>query len=180
MRSLFFRDTLTRRRMPRQCVAVDVVPLVRELILEANRIGALYNETPREARLARVLLDQLEVLPALPLRLPLPDDPRARAAADHIAAAPGRSTAIGDAAREAGLTRRTLERLFARETKMTLGNWRKQARLIQSLQLLAEGAPVTEVALEVGYSSASAFIAAFKAALGYTPSRYFDRADDRT
>jgi len=37
----------------------------------------------------------------------------------------------------------------------------------------ALGAAVTHVALEVGYATPSAFIAAFKAELGTTPGRYF-------
>jgi AraC-like DNA-binding protein len=41
------------------------------------------------------------------------------------------------------------------------------------MRLLAGGAPVTTVALEVGYESTSAFIAAFARALGTTPGRYY-------
>jgi len=37
---------------------------------------------------------------------------------------------------------------------------------------LANGASVTETALEAGYQSPSAFIAAFKRAFGQTPARY--------
>lgn len=44
---------------------------------------------------------------------------------------------------------------------------------------LAQGTPVTTLALDLGYDSPSAFIAAFKRAFGTTPGRYFrDRAND--
>jgi AraC-like DNA-binding protein len=39
---------------------------------------------------------------------------------------------------------------------------------------LAEGAPVTAVAFDLGYESPSAFVSAFRRALGKTPRRYFD------
>jgi len=42
----------------------------------------------------------------------------------------------------------------------------------QGVVSLSAGASVTAAALEAGYQSASAFIAAFKRAFGVTPSRY--------
>jgi len=56
---------------------------------------------------------------------------------------------------------------------MTFGKWRQQLRLLSALRLLAEGQSVTAIALEVGYDSPSAFIAAFKTMLGTTPGRYY-------
>jgi AraC-like DNA-binding protein len=44
---------------------------------------------------------------------------------------------------------------------------------VEALRRLAEGAPVTAVALDVGYQTPSAFVAAFRRELGTTPGRYF-------
>jgi AraC-like DNA-binding protein len=66
-----------------------------------------------------------------------------------------------------------VERLFQEETGMTLGKWRQQLRLMQAMRLLGEGAKVTHAALEAGYSTPSAFIAAFRKSLGTTPAAYF-------
>src|SRR5262249_37685580 len=84
-----------------------------------------------------------------------------------------------EAARRAGASKRTLERLFRSETHMTLGRWRQRLRFVQALRLLAGGQAVTAVAAEVGYQSPSAFVSAFRRQLGTTPGRYFrgDRAD---
>jgi AraC-like DNA-binding protein len=74
-------------------------------------------------------------------------------------------------ARQHGLARRTLERRFREETGMSFGMWRQKARLLDSIRLLAEGRSVTETALECGYASVSAFIAAFRSTFGHTPGR---------
>lgn len=173
LRTVFFRRGMTRQRMPRQCCAVNVPPLLRELVLHATRVGVLHRTVPREARLARVMVDQLEVLPVAPLQLPMPTEARARRAAMRLLARPGEPDALALAAREAGATRRTLERLFVAQTQMTLGRWYRRARLIEALRQLAQGGSVTAVALEVGYGSPSSFVAAFRAELGTTPRRYF-------
>ena len=72
-------------------------------------------------------------------------------------------------ARQSGLSARTLERLFRAETGMSFGLWRQKARLLESVRLLAQGGSVTDAALDSGYSSVSAYIAAFKQTFGCTP-----------
>ena len=56
---------------------------------------------------------------------------------------------------------------------MTVRKWRQQLRLMQAMRLLGEGAKVTHAALEAGYSTQSAFIAAIGKSLGTTPTVYF-------
>jgi AraC-like DNA-binding protein len=56
---------------------------------------------------------------------------------------------------------------------MTFRQWRQQLRLLEALRLLGRGEPVTNIALDVGYSSLSAFVSVFRKALGVTPGRYF-------
>jgi len=58
------------------------------------------------------------------------------------------------------------------ETKMTVGEWRRRLRLLHGVRLLAGGESVTNAAIDSGYASTSAFIAAFKRTFGMTPSRY--------
>ena len=48
-----------------------------------------------------------------------------------------------------------------------------EARFLHALRCLGAGAPVKQAALDAGYQSPSAFIAAFRAALDTTPGRYF-------
>lgn len=173
VRTLFFRSRLSRRRLPRTCLALNVPPLVRELVLHASRRNTLRRDTSADRRLAQVILDQLETLPAEPLQLPMPDDARARKAAELLQADPGDPASLAEAARATGASPRTLERLFLAEARMTFGHWRRRLRLVEALRLLAKGQAVTRVALDVGYQSPSAFVSAFRRELGTTPSRYF-------
>jgi AraC-like DNA-binding protein len=75
-----------------------------------------------------------------------------------------------------GAGRRTIERLFVNTTGMTFGKWRQQLRLMHAMRLLGAGAKVTHAALDAGYSTPSAFIAAFRKVLGTTPTQYFKDA----
>jgi len=119
-----------------------------------------------------VLLDQLTGISDVPLQLPLPRDPRARRFAARLQERPEDAATVAALSRHAGASRRTIERLFAQETRMTVAEWRRRLRLLHAVRLLAEGEPVTSVSLAIGYASVSAFIAVFKAAFGTTPSRY--------
>jgi AraC-like DNA-binding protein len=116
-----------------------------------------------------VLMDELEAARIEPLLLPLPSDARALTAANTVLANPAEDTTAADVARRSGLGSRTLERLFRAETGMTFGMWRQKARLLESVRRLAEGGSVTNAALDSGYSSVSAYIAAFKQTFGCTP-----------
>jgi len=173
VRTLFFRPR-SRQRTPSTCVAVNVSPLLRELVLHASRRNTLRRDVASDRRLAQVILEQLETLPVAPLQLPMPSDPRARKAAELLQADPGGRRALGAIALVSGASKRTLERLFLRETAMTLGRWRRRLRIVDALRLLAQGTATTAVALDVGYESPSAFVSAFRRELGTTPSRYFE------
>jgi AraC-like DNA-binding protein len=93
--------------------------------------------------------------------------------AELLRRSPGDNRSIAQLSKSVGAGKRTIERIFLKETDMTFGRWRQQLRLLQALTLLAAGETVTTVALEVGYDSTSAFIAAFKSVLGTTPGRYY-------
>jgi AraC-like DNA-binding protein len=161
------------RRLPRRCCAVNVSPLLRELIRHTITLGMLDKHDRVQSRLMGFLVDQLGALPTVPLQLPWPSDERAVLAAAWLRAHPSDPGLIKQMAKRLETSARTLERLFQGETGLTFGKWRQQLRLLHSLRLLAAGQPVTTVALEVGYDSPSAFIAMFKRTLGTTPHRYF-------
>jgi len=123
-----------------------------------------------------VLMDELAGAPAGPPALPLPADPRALAAAMRVLGSPADRVSLSALARQCGVGGRTLERLFRTETGMPFGLWRQKARLLESVRLLVESRSVTYTALESGYSSVSAYIAAFKQTFGCTPRTFWNAA----
>jgi AraC-like DNA-binding protein len=52
----------------------------------------------------------------------------------------------------------------------------QKAKLLESVRVLVDGGSVTDAAMESGYSSVSAYIAAFKQTFGYTPGAVSERA----
>jgi AraC-like DNA-binding protein/quercetin dioxygenase-like cupin family protein len=170
MRSLYFPpDAPAPPFHAHTCRVISVSPLLRELILRVAELTALDCRVDVEARLMSVLMDEIAAAQIEPMVLPLPSDARARSAADHVLKNPADGMTAESLARHCGLSSRTLERLFRAETGMRFGLWRQKVRLLESVRVLAGGGSVTDAALESGYSSISAYIAAFKQTFGYTP-----------
>lgn len=165
-----------RHAAPDRVRTVAVTPLLRELLLHVCRLGALDRRRPEHAGLIEVLLDQLAGARDVALALPSPRDPRARRFADLVTRAPGDATPIAALARAAGTSLRTLERCFRDDTGLAVGEWRRRVRLFHALQRLEQGAPVTEVAMEVGYATPSAFSQAFRRQFGRQPRSLGKRA----
>ena len=107
------------------------------------------------------------------MHLPQPADARLRRICAHLSGRPGDVSTLADWASELQLDVKTIQRLFARETGMTFGQWRQQSRLLHALERLAVGQKVVDVALALGYDSPSAFAAMFKRQFGATPSAFF-------
>jgi AraC-like DNA-binding protein/quercetin dioxygenase-like cupin family protein len=175
MRALYLRPRLAKG-LPRICCVVNVSPLLKELLLHACGFAALARRIPWQRHLIEVTLDQLARIQLVPLQLPQPLDPRARRIAALLLADPGDRRPLAAICSAAGASKRTVERLFQDEIGMTPGKWRQQLRLMEALRLLAEGAKVTQAAVDAGYSTPSAFIAMFRKALGRTPRAYFSAA----
>ena len=156
---------------------VHVSPLVRELIAHVVRRGVLHVHVAADRHVIGVLLDELTTMPVAPLALPQPADGRCRAVADRLRADP--SLTIDEVAAGVGASRRTVERGFADQAGMSLGRWRRRAQMLRALELLAAGQSVTVTGLAVGFSTTSAFVAAFRRELGTPPGRYFGGAHRR-
>lgn len=148
-----------------------VGPLLRELIIAYTADPADTSDARR--RLRSVLLDQLELSPQQPIRLPVATDPRLAAVCAILYADPAEGRALAQLGHEVGAAERTLSRLFRQEFAMTFPQWRTQLRLHHALIQLAEDEPVTTVAYRCGWSSPSAFIDVFRRTFGQTPGKQF-------
>jgi AraC-like DNA-binding protein len=152
---------------------VALTPLLAELIERAVVGGYLDPSSPRDARLIAVIADEIRALqPAADAyALALPSTRELRAIVERALAASEEPPSVAALAAAAGMSQRTFERAFFRETGMSPRAWFRYARLGAAAAALASGASVTEAGLIAGYASLSAFIAAFVRAFGTTPGR---------
>ena len=172
MRTLYIASQLAPG-MADEPQVVAVPALLRAMLTEAAELiaGARPKALPSgaEERLAAVILDQVSCLRSAALHLPFPRDARARRIAESLVADPADRRAAPDLARGAGLTERSLARLFSAETGMSFGKWRRRRAVLAAVERLGAGEPVTTVALDLGYASLSAFSAMIRRETGSTP-----------
>lgn len=172
MRTLFV-DQDASPHLPTENCVLSVSPLLRELVLEASRIPLDYDLDARNGRLMRLLLDEIQTLPVLPFHLPWPEDKRLSQVCTHLAQQPDDSATVIEWAGRLAMSKKTFHRQFKNHTGITFGQWRQLARLLLSLESLAEGMPIVQVALEHGYSSQSAYTVMFKRYFGMPPSAFY-------
>lgn len=171
MRTLYFAQGFIRV-LPKECFVMNVSPLLRELILHACSSSKLSTKIAKEKRMIEIIIDHLDSRNKIPLQLPIPTDERAKKFAEILIADPSDNRLLEELCQECGASKRTIERLFQEQTNLSVGKWRQQLRMLNSIQMLAAGEKVINVALEAGYNSPSAFISAFRKVLGSTPSNY--------
>lgn len=174
MRTVFVEPG-TRADLGGDCRVIHVGELLRALIVTAASLPLDYAPGGRDERVMELILDEIELAPALSLHVPMPRHARLAALCEQLVRDPSLSASLDDWASRLHMNTRTLARLFQRETGMNFGAWCRQARLLLSLPKLAAGASILEVALAHGYESPSAFTAMFRRALGVPPSQYLHR-----
>jgi len=171
MRALFLRaDAAAAAAGPPRPAVIAVSALLRELILAACAEPPDWDPQGRGPHVVALILDEIARARTLPrLGVPAPRDARLRRLAEALQADPASDLSLERWAAACGASPRTLTRLFRRETGMSFGRWRQAVRLAEAAALLAQGVPAARAAAAVGYASAPAFGAAFRAALGVTP-----------
>jgi transcriptional regulator GlxA family with amidase domain len=98
-------------------------------------------------------------------------DERLTAALELMESHPGEPLTRGEMARRIGLSTRQLDRLFAEKMKTSYADHSRRIRLERARDLLRQSAvSITEIALGCGFSSASHFSRAYRAAFGVTPA----------
>jgi AraC-like DNA-binding protein/quercetin dioxygenase-like cupin family protein len=107
----------------------------------------------------------------LPLRgIGANSSPALRKAMDYLSAHSGGSVRMEQAARAAGISQRTLSRLFS-ETGTTFSDYLNYQRIIRALELMADDTmALKEVAYATGFSTPANFNRAFKQVMGVPPS----------
>lgn len=169
MRTLYVRRELARA-LPADCTVIHVTNLMRELILEAIRIGNLSLKSSAHRALWELLLGQLKGATVIPTSITLPTDKRALAVAQGVV--DDQALPLRGLCARAGVSVRTLERIFRNDIGISFETWRRQVRLMKGIELLVGGASVKEAAFAVGYRQPSAFVEMFRQTLGTTPKAW--------
>ena len=156
MRTLYMRTGLKTRLEPR-CAVLHVTPLLRELIIETVHAGQLRLRDRDECALRDLLVSQLRKASPMPTFVTLPREKRALAVAQAILQNPAESKPMAALCAEAGVSVRTIERVFRREIGSSFESWRRQVRLTRAVELLVSGYSIKEVAHRIGYRQPSAF-----------------------
>ena len=111
MRTLYLRRGVAARP-PAVCTVLAVTPLLRELVLEAVRLGQLRIGKPLHCALRDLVVAQLQRASPVPTSVTLPRDARALAVARSLIANPAACPSL-QALCDDGV--RTIERVFGRE-----------------------------------------------------------------
>ena len=170
MRELFIEPTFAEK-VATEARVFAVTPLLRELIVALCDEPVDWDESGRTPHIVALILSEIASAKTLFTKLPSPKEARLSRVANAILEMPSDPRSLEDWAETCGASGRTLARLFYKETGMTFGQWRLQARLNAAFIMLATDGDISKVAQKVGFSSQSAFGVAFKRTFGLTPAQ---------
>jgi len=158
--------------MPDSPCALAISPLVRAILEHLHARSAEPEVTVEDERLLQVLLDQLGSAECVGSYLPASDDALLGPVLRALEANPGDNRSLAELASSVHTTERTLLRRCQRELGMSLAEWRQRLRVVRAMPRLEAGDTVENIAHDMGYSTASAFIAMFRRLTGMTPDGY--------
>src|SRR5262245_26335698 len=170
MRTLYLRPGLLRRWAI--CTVFHVGPFLRELIFEIVAVGRLRARSHVERAFRDILIAQLQKASAVPTGVGLPRDGRANNVARAVLDMPARRSSLAVLSASAGLSVRTVQRVFRKEVGMDFETWRRQVRLMKAVELLVAGRNVKEAAFGVGYQESKALVVLFRETFGLTPKAW--------
>lgn len=183
LRTLYLHQTVVPRTANaawQECRVLEVSPLLRELVLQLatdpDELSSSETDGQREHHIAALVLDELQRARPLRLGVDLPQDKRLLALCEAILDDPARHANLDGWAAESGASPRTIARLFRQELGTSFAQWRQQVLLARALSMAARKRPMSHIAAELGYASASAFTAMVTRAVGMPPSRFFAEA----
>lgn len=155
--------------MPEQPCTLQICDFVVSILnfLRSETLSLPLSESA--FRILRVLCDQLIEAPRQDSFLPMTQDPLLKKFLLKMEQCPADNTPIQDMARQVGTTLRTVNRRSLELLGITLNEWRQRMRVVKAIDMLERGDKVENVAFNVGYSSASAFISMFSRVSGQTP-----------
>ncbi len=160
------------KELPTSACLINVSPIFNAIVEDCFARALLIPESKQDLRLSQVLIDQLKVSPVQCTYLPTSQDKLLSPILTALERCPSDNTSLAAWAKRVYTTERTLSRRCQQELGMAFSEWRQRLRFLHAISLLEQGRTVQSVALDVGYSSASAFITMFQQISGTTPERF--------
>jgi len=170
MRTLYVRSGRVRRG--KKCAVLHVSPLLRELTLEAVRLGKLRTRVRGERALSEVIASQLEKATPVPTSARMPKEPRTVAVCQAVVREPGGRASLSTLCAAAFVSVRTVQRVFRAELGIDFDAWRRQVRLMGAITLLSQGRSVKEAAHAMGYKQPGGLTEAFRRTFAATPGAW--------
>ncbi|MCG9596340.1 helix-turn-helix transcriptional regulator [Vibrio sp. Isolate25] len=171
-RSLLFTPEVCGQFPIRPCV-IEMSDVLKVLSIRVSTWSKTEDLSSKCTRILSVISDEVGNSPHESLYFPLPKDPRLQKITQAILIDPNSKHSIEYWASIGAVSSRTLRRLIRSELNISFSEWRQQILLIHSLEMMARGVSVGEVAYALGYSTPSNFIAMFRRVYGESPTRYF-------
>ena len=161
---------------PSALTVIDMTPLARALVAECSQwVDEQASLDDYATAMFRALAEAAWALAEHPSRTHMPTGRSAevRRALAITADAMADQPRFDAVAADVGLASRSLARRFEQELGMTWRGALRRLRVLRAIELLAgTEATVTQIAMDVGYTSLSAFESAFRDLVGKTPSEY--------
>lgn len=158
--------------LPQQACLLKISPIVRSILADFTDRGVNTPQSESDLRLGQVLVDQLRDSQVRGSYLPDALTPAVQMILDTLKLDPGLRLSVADWAARVHLTERTLARHCMRELGMSLGDWRQRLRYLKAVDLLEQGESVQSIAMDLGFSTASAFIAMFQREADVPPEQF--------
>ncbi|CAM3697642.1 AraC family transcriptional regulator [Rouxiella silvae] len=158
--------------LPKTPCLLNLTPVFNAIAEDCFSRGLSVPITESDVRMSQVLLDQIAVCPCLSTYLPNSDDKLLAPILSALEKDPANNLSLAEWAKRVYTSERTLSRRCQDELGMAFSEWRQRLRFLHAISLLEQGKSVREVALDVGYSSSSAFITMFVQISGTTPQRF--------
>ena len=153
----------------------DMTPMAREMVLQCREWGpeseTLSDYAVQIFKTLGMTCHELSQNPANSW-VPLGKSQALQRAISYTETELASDLAFPDVAAAAHMSERSLARRFADEIGMTWRQCQRRMRMVRAIELLSTDRQITEIALDVGYNSLSAFNSAFKDFTGLNPSEY--------
>lgn len=152
-----------------------VPPVLKEMIKYAEKWSKLMVKDHHETLFLQALFNELPRFAeySFMLHICLPKDKRLTKVIEYLHDHYQDEIKMEDLADAALLSLRTLERIFKKETGLTLIKYQQMLRIIKSLEFLsANDLTISETAYQVGYKSVQSYSRSFQSVMQFRPTDF--------